>query len=76
MRIAVSGTHFIGKTTLIEDFLKKHPEYKYEKEAYHQLQDEKTMELSLEPTLDSLLEQLDYSIKQLNQNKDERNIIF
>ena len=23
MRIAVSGTHFIGKTTLIEDFLKK-----------------------------------------------------
>lgn len=25
MRIAVSGTHFIGKSTLIEDFIKQHP---------------------------------------------------
>lgn len=51
MRIAVSGTHFIGKTTLIEDFLKKHPGYRCEKEAYYKLQDEKEMELSLEPSL-------------------------
>jgi len=34
------------------------------------------MELSLEPSLDSLLEQLDYSIEQLNKNANERNIIF
>lgn len=33
MRIAVSGTHFIGKTTLIDDFLKTRPEYRCEKEA-------------------------------------------
>ncbi len=45
MRIAVSGTHFIGKTTLIEDFLKKNPDYRCEKEAYYKLQDEKEMEL-------------------------------
>ncbi len=76
MRIAVSGTHFIGKSTLIEDFIKKHSNYKHEIEPYYKLQDEKTMELSLEPSLDSFLEQIDYSINQLNQHANERNIIF
>ena len=76
MRIAVSGTHFMGKSTLIEDFIKKHPNYKCEIEPYYKLQDEKTMELSLEPSLDSLLEQLDYSIEQLNQHANEHHIIF
>lgn len=76
MRIAISGTHFIGKTTLIEDFLKRHPDYRCEKEPYYQLQDEKDMELSLEPSLDSLLEQLDYSVEQLNKTASERNVIF
>lgn len=76
MRIAVSGTHFIGKTTLIEDFIKLHPNYKSEIEPYYKLQEEKSMELSLEPSIESLLEQLDYSILQLNQCANERNIIF
>lgn len=76
MRIAVSGTHFIGKSTLIEDFIKAHPEYRHEVEPYYKLQEEKAMELSLEPSLDSLLEQLDYSIEQLNQYQNEQNIIF
>lgn len=76
MRIAVSGTHFIGKSTLIEDFIKVHPDYKCEIEPYYKLQDEKTMELSLEASLDSLLEQLDYSIDQLNKLSNEQNVIF
>ena len=76
MRIAVSGTHFMGKSTLIEDFIKKHPDYKSEIEPYYKLQDEQTMELSLEPSLDSLLEQLDYGIQQLNAQGGESNIIF
>ena len=54
MRIAVSGTHFIGKSTLIEDFIKAHPDYKCEIEPYFKLQDDKLMELSLEPSLDSI----------------------
>lgn len=76
MHIAVSGTHFVGKSTLIEDFIKRHPEYRVEIEPYYKLQDEKTMELSLEPSLDSLLEQLDYSINQLNACANEKNVIF
>lgn len=76
MRIAVSGTHFIGKSTLIEDFIKTHPNYKHEIEPYYKLQDEKMMELSVEPSLDSLLEQLDYSVNQINKLASERNVIF
>lgn len=76
MRIAVSGTHFMGKSTLIDDFIKNHPNYKREIEPYYKLQDEKAMELSLEPSLDSLIEQLDYSIEQLNQCTNEHHIIF
>ena len=76
MRIAVSGTHFIGKSTLIEDFTKKNSSYRCEIEPYYKLQDEKTLELSLEPSLDSFIEQLDYSINQLNDCTNEQNIIF
>jgi hypothetical protein len=76
MRIAISGTHFMGKTTLIDDFIKAHPKYICEIEPYYQLQDEKVMESPLEPTIDSLLEQLDCSIEQINQSINERNIIF
>lgn len=76
MRIAISGTHYMGKSTLIEDFIQAHPEYKHEVEPYDQLQEVKEMELAEEPSLDSLLEELDYSIKQLNQNAKETNIIF
>jgi len=76
MRIAVSGTHFMGKTTLIEDFIKAHPQYRWEAEPYEQLQEEQSIELSLEPTLENLLEQLDYSIDQLNAYKEEKDIIF
>ncbi|WP_267256389.1 hypothetical protein [Coxiella endosymbiont of Ornithodoros maritimus] len=40
MQIAVSSTHFMDKSTLIEDFIKKHPDYKAEIEPYYKLQDE------------------------------------
>ena len=76
MRIAISGTHFIGKTTFIQDFIKIHPDYKWEMEPYSILQGENPTEFSEEPSLESLIEQLDYSIDQLNQSADESNLIF
>jgi hypothetical protein len=76
MRIAVSGTHYMGKSTLIEDFIKKHPEYTCVLEPYYKLQNEQVMELSLEPSLESLLEQLDYSISQLKESDKAKNVIF
>ncbi|HLF66351.1 MAG TPA: AAA family ATPase [Gammaproteobacteria bacterium] len=74
MRIAISGTHYMGKSTLITDFLQHHPEYQSPLEAYYLLQEQKEVELSLEPSLESLLEQLHCSLHQLMKN--ENNIIF
>jgi hypothetical protein len=76
MRIAVSGTHCMGKSTLIEDFIKRHPHYKHEDEPYNKLLEEKAMEALLEPSLEGLLEELDYSLNLLNDNANEQNIIF
>lgn len=76
MRIAISGTHFIGKSTLIEDFIKQHPDYHCEAEPYDQLLEQQGMESALEPSLDSLLEELHYSIQQINESIAEKNIIL
>jgi hypothetical protein len=37
MRIAVSGTHGSGKSTLIEDFCAAHPDYQHVQEPYWEL---------------------------------------
>jgi len=76
MRIAVSGTHYMGKSTLIDDFIKQHPEYSKEVEAYYAIQDNIDMESALEPTFESLIEQLDYNIEKIEQYSAEDNIIF
>lgn len=76
MRIAVSGTHCMGKSTLIQDFIELYPNYRCEIEAYYRLQEEKTMEIAQTPTFDSLVEQLDFSIVQINQSPHEKFVIF
>ncbi|HAU2069573.1 TPA: hypothetical protein JBK16_15050, partial [Legionella pneumophila] len=37
MRIAVSGTHSVGKSTFVWDFIKAHPDYIREEEPYRAL---------------------------------------
>jgi hypothetical protein len=37
MRIAISGSHSLGKSTLVSDFLKSHPNYDFEDEPYRAL---------------------------------------
>ncbi|MBS0186283.1 MAG: AAA family ATPase [Proteobacteria bacterium] len=79
MQIAISGTHYMGKTTLIADFIKNYPHYKHEIEPYYQLEDKASQELALEPSFDNLLEQLEYSLEQLHKYAKyahEKNIIF
>lgn len=66
MRIAVSGTHFIGKSTLIKDFVDRHPKYKYEIEPYYKLQEEGAGELLLDTGFESFLKQLDIVFTKLN----------
>jgi hypothetical protein len=76
MRIAVSGTHFLGKSTLIDDFIKHHSEYTQEIEPYYKILEERTLESSLEPSLESSIEQLNYSIKQISSLANQKNVIF
>jgi hypothetical protein len=51
MRIAISGTHSCGKSTLIDEFLTTHPEFHHEPEAYEALGD-RGEEFSAEPSAD------------------------
>ncbi len=76
MRIAISGTHYMGKSTMISDFLKSHPEYPYEIEASFRLQEEEGSEFPAAPILECLLMELDYTIERLNQCAGITNIIF
>ena len=76
MRIAISGTHCMGKTTFIENFLKIYPEYVYEEEPYYQLQEKHGIEFSGDPVLEDFIEQMTHSLEQLDFYADQANVIF
>ena len=42
MRVAISGTHCCGKSTLIDEFLSAHPDFAHEPEPYTVLQEDDT----------------------------------
>jgi hypothetical protein len=74
VRIAVSGAHHVGKTTLIEAFARAHPEYDAEPEPYHALS-EAGAAFSDPPTEEDYLEQLEHSVRRLEE-RGEENVIF
>ena len=65
MRIAISGTHCSGKTTLADDFVAAHREYLHEPEPYEWLADAYGEALSDEPTPDDFFRQLELSVERL-----------
>ncbi|HEX7152784.1 MAG TPA: AAA family ATPase [Thermoanaerobaculia bacterium] len=67
MRIAVSGTHCSGKSTLIEDFLAAHGDYTHEPEPYVWLTELHGEELSAAPGPDDFYRQLEVSVERLAQ---------
>lgn len=73
MKIAITGAHGVGKTTLAEKLLEHLPEYELRPEPYYELQ-ELGYEFSETPNTDDFVEQLNYSIKQLAAGGD--NVIF
>jgi len=72
MRIAVSGTHCSGKSTLIEAFLSVHLDYTHEPEAYDALQEN----FGAEPSADDFFRQLEYQIERLKQYRLADRVIF
>ena len=72
MRIAVSGTHRTGKSTLIDEFLLSHPEFVHEPEPYEELGEE----FSAEPCVDDFLRQLEFNITRLKQHQRDERVIY
>ena len=76
MKIAVSGTHGVGKSTLIDEFLRLHPEFEYEPEPYEVLVEEYGEEFSEDPTVEDFLRQLEFNIERLGQHAASENVIY
>jgi hypothetical protein len=75
MRLAVSGTHGVGKTTLVEDFLAAHSRYGHEPEPYHALA-ELGVAFADEPDAGDYLRQLEHSVATLLARSSEPDVIF
>ena len=76
MRIAVSGTHAMGKSTLAEDFVENHPEFVLEVEPYYALQERFGVVFAEEPTPESFFTQLEYSLERTQAYEKKDNVIF
>ncbi|CTQ69370.1 AAA family ATPase [Roseibium alexandrii] len=75
MRIAVTGTHGTGKTTLIEDFAALKPEYHPVPEPYFELL-QKGHSFSDPPTIDDFSSQLDQNIRTVLETKSDDKVLF
>jgi hypothetical protein len=75
VRIAISGTHCSGKTTLVEDFLAVHPEFIHEPEPYEWLEDVYGEGMTDEPTADDFLRQLELSVERLRTYSDGAKVL-
>src|SRR6185436_18880491 len=76
MRIAVSGTHRTGKSTLIDEFLRAHPDFVHEPEPYTSLVEEFGEEFSAEPCVQDFLRQLEFNIDRLKQHARGERVIY
>lgn len=76
MRIAVSGTHCTGKSTLIDEFLRAYPEFAHEPEPYTALVEDFGEEFSAEPCVDDFVTQLEFNLARLRQHAPGDQVIY
>ena len=76
MKIAVSGTHGVGKSTLIDEFLSRHQEFVYEQEPYTVLVEDLGEEFAAEPCVEDFRRQLEFNIDRLGQHTADENVIY
>lgn len=76
MRVAISGSHSTGKSTLIAAFVESFPQYVYEPEAYEVLADDIALIASEGPDFDGLAALLEYTISVLENHQRGASVIF
>ncbi|TNE81345.1 MAG: hypothetical protein EP332_04285 [Bacteroidetes bacterium] len=67
MRVALIGTHRVGKTSLLEALAEQYPTYEYYQEPYFELQ-ERGYAFSSPPTFDEFIMQADFARKQIENS--------
>ena len=76
MRIAISGTHCCGKSTLIDEFLRAHPDYVHEPEPYTVLQEDYGEAFAGEPCAEDFYRQLEFNAGRLRHYAFGECVIF
>ena len=76
MRIAISGTHGVGKSTLIDEFLRVHPDFVHEPEPYTVLVEDFGEEFSDQPNVEDFRRQLEFNIDRLRQHAAGEKVIY
>lgn len=76
MRVAVSGTHCCGKSTLIDEFLLAHPDFAHEPEPYMVLQEDYGEIFAAEPSADDFFRQLEFQVARLRCYKPGDRVIY
>ena len=76
MRIAVSGTHCTGKSTLIDEFLRVHRDFVHEPEPYALMVEELGEEFSAEPCVEDFERQLRFNLERLKQHERGEQVIY
>ena len=71
----MSGTHGVGKSTLIDEFLRLHPEFEHEPEPYEAMVEDGE-EFSEEPCVEDFLRQLEFNLERLGQHASGENVIY
>lgn len=76
MRVAVSGTHCCGKSTLIDHFLIAHPDFAHEPEPYTVLQEDYGEIFAAEPSADDFYRQLEFNLDRLRCYGFNERVIY
>ena len=76
MRLAIAGTHCSGKTTLIDEYLTRHPDYSHEPEAYEALLEIYGDFFAAELSAEDFIQQLEYQGDRLRQYRRGDCVIF
>jgi len=76
MRVAVSGTHCCGKSTLIDRFLITHTDFAHEPEPYTVLEELHGEIFAAEPSADDFYRQLEFNIARLRSYNAGEMVIY